>query len=110
MLFIEVDKRAIKDVIAELNAGLSADGIEAGEHLFTDMSRHDDGPTIIENYRWLVCYPVRGGSEGYYVHLALLIDTPGAAAREHRLIGLAKTYAVDNAWEIAKAAARLLDL
>lgn len=55
--------------------------------------------------RWIAVYPVRGGSEGWYVHVdALLSDD------KRKLLFLAKTWTPDRAWEIVRELARLLEV
>jgi hypothetical protein len=110
---IETDNRPVADVLRELNERLTADGIEAGEYRFCDATQLlPAGPIIIGGYRWLACYPVRGGSEGWYVHLAAIAgphDRP-PTRRSHLLLAVAKTWTAESAWEIARAAARHLDI
>jgi hypothetical protein len=112
-MFTETDHRPVADVLRDLNDRLTANGVEAGEYLFTDATTLLPGdPRTVGSYRWLVCYPVRGGSEGFYVHLAEIADPSDrrATRRAHRLLGIAKTWTADSAWEIACATARHLDI
>lgn len=104
------DDRLVGDVLRDLNACLKADGVEFGENDFTDMtaSFSADGRQM-PNCRWLVCFPVRGGNEGWYIHVEAIIDRPDRS-RVNRLLGLAKTWSVESAWAITQAAARHLNI
>jgi len=110
LTFIETENVPIADILHELNERLTADGIEAGEYLFTNMSDHEQERTL-GFYRWLICYPVRGSNEGWYIHLAAVGVQPVYGEHgSHQLIALAKTWTAENAWEIARAAARHLGI
>ena len=79
--------------------------------------------------RWIVAYPVTGSNEGYYLHLDAIYqpstlfaeDFDKAKAKDpntfslkesqvdHRIVlGQAKTWEWDNAWQIAKRTGELL--
>ena len=104
------ENRPVGDVLRELNRRLDADDIEFGESDFSDMTAYLDGSDRrMPRCRWLVVFPVRGGSEGWYVHVEAIIDRPDRV-RVNQLLGLAKTWSPDSAWEIARAAARHLDI
>jgi len=111
MSTIQFEGRRISEIAQEINDRLKGDGIEPEEYGFGDRSDLDGGPKVLDSYlRSIVCYPVRGGSEGHYVHLATISHFGDASAQRHRVISLAKTYSADNAWAIARAVARYLDI
>lgn len=104
------DGRLVMDVIAEVNARLDVDGIEFGESPFSDMTAYlSSDDRVMPPCRWLVCFPVLGSNEGWYIHIAAIIDRPDRL-REHRLLGLAKTWTAASAWQIAQAAAHHLGI
>jgi len=108
MSTIQIENRPIDDIISEINTRMKTDGIEAEESDFTNLARYDRQPQVLDSYRWLVCYPVRGSNEGYYVHIATISHSGGTST--HRLLACAKMYSTENAWAIARAVARYLDL
>ncbi|MHB8971255.1 MAG: hypothetical protein ACYC4N_12480 [Pirellulaceae bacterium] len=61
----------VADVFRKLRAVLDE------EHLI-DEYFSVSGPSdqqfykLVENHRWIACYPVTGGSEGHYVHVDLI--------------------------------------
>ena len=104
------DGRPAADVLRELNDRLDADGVEFGESKFSDMTAYlAESDRRIPRCRWLVCFPVRGGSEGWYVHVEAIVDRPDRVRVNH-LLGLAKTWSPESAWQITQAAARHLDI
>src|SRR6185295_2830127 len=60
--------RPMREVIEDLNTCLKAAGCEPEEYNFS-MSFCAETPVWPSDYRWIACFPVTGGSEGYYVHL-----------------------------------------
>ena len=100
------DGHLVMDVMAQVNARLDADGIEFGEYPFSAMTEIGEAMPAC---RWIAVFPVMGSNEGWYIHIAAIIDRPDRL-REHRLLGLAKTWTAASAWQIAQAAARHLGI
>jgi hypothetical protein len=99
-MFIETDGRKVFDVLAELNELLEIYGAQPDEYgvwCGGDIVTWPEG-------RWIACYAVRGGSEGWYVHIDVITQD-----RERLPIGLAKCWSKELAWKVATKAAELLD-
>lgn len=95
-------------VVRMLNTALTDAGIEFGENEFSDLlSRYSGKPEFIDSYRWIDVTAVRGGSEGYYIHISLVPQRHDTEPT--RLISTAKTWTWESALEIAAAATRLLN-
>ena len=64
---------------------------------------------IPASYRFLIAYAIKGGSEGYYVHIgAILRQTDPAATVPYVDFGFAKTWSAASAYALANAAQRFL--
>ena len=62
---------------------------------------------IPADFRWLIAYMVEGGSEGYYVHVGAIV--PQHTGPIHYVeFGLAKTFNLENAQNLAREAQRFL--
>lgn len=106
-------RRVIHDVLEELNAKLTLEGVEPDEYGFSNMTKYDD-PAYTSSYRdyslrWpagrLAVFPVTGGSEGHYIHITVIDKDTQVSTT----IGLAKTFqGWDHACRISATAARLL--
>jgi hypothetical protein len=107
--------RSLRNVLYELNLRIKAEGIEFGESDFSAFAFSEEYVPWPSGYRWLVCYPVRGSNEGWYVHIAT-IGQPEAKGtgndyvNAHRIIALAKTWDAQSAWAIAQAVWHHLDI
>lgn len=109
MQTIQTENRPIRDILRELNERLIAEGVHAEEYDFSELlPENDSKPTTLGTERWLICYPVRGGSEGHYVHIATIHQS--ASGNAHRIVGVAKCYSTENAWELVHKVNQLLDL
>jgi len=114
---IDVSGRRVSEVLREVNTAIEAAGIEFGEYGFSDMTAYSSVPDFPTNVRWVACFPVVGGSEGYYVHIEIIWQAcdsdiefnPRSREYARRLVGLAKTWTAESATEIANAAWRMLD-
>lgn len=94
--------RTVREIYTELCERLRAEGFWPDEYFQIDNwdFRPDDE---IPDYHWIACFPVTGGSEGWYVHVELIIGD------RHRLLFLGKTFqGIGRAAEIATACARHL--
>jgi hypothetical protein len=96
--------RPAAEVLPELSRWLRDRNAEPGEYGFTQMAERFPDESARQ---WLAVYPVRGDSEAWYVHLAVISR---ANVQEHRLLGLAKTWDTDSAWKICRVTAEALDL
>ena len=118
----EPDGRTVADVLRDVNRYVVDAGLEFGEYDFSNMVRydrvyaktdvplqHNDAGDAIwpEKYRWVICSPVKGGSEGYYIHLATVEARDGAMLPDYRMLGLAKTWTWESALAIANAVSTL---
>ena len=109
--------RPIKEIMAELNAAIEARGIEFGESGFRSYDYLEGHPKVWPEHeycRWVACYPVIGGSEGYYVHIDLINQKKARAQigmfeNVSCLLATAKTWTWESACAIANTAAWLLD-
>ena len=105
--------RPVRDILKELNAALTAMGLE-GEGPFTDLSYlHQKSPKWPSEFRWMGVYPVRGSNEGWYIHIDVLskLDPESGFIRyaEATHVATMKVLVEETAWQIARATAKLLD-
>jgi hypothetical protein len=107
---IEADRRPVKDVLRDLNYLLAKEDLLPEEGGFSDHSDWDkEVPAIWPELYRLACFPVRGGSEGHYVHIELIIPTNESGKREAVCISFAKAFqGMEFAGRVAAACARLL--
>lgn len=113
---IVVDYRyEVEDVLTELNLRLCAlhdtdqDGV-FDESNFSNMAAYEEDLRVWPDARRIIVFPVTGGSEGHYVHVAAIIRNPDYQRHQEIItLGLCKTF---RGWEhaclIANEAARLL--
>ncbi len=59
--------------------------------------------------RWVACFPVRGGSEAFYVHIHPMIQVLNADHIDAPLAGLAKVWSWEEATKLAAIAAEIFD-
>jgi hypothetical protein len=113
---IRTDERELRHIATELAAALKDLGIEPDEYgpnpqlTFEDEDgRLHRSPNRLwpAGYRWIACYPVTGGSEGYYVHVDRVFATKDGHWAHETLI-LSKCWSFDLACKIAHACAWLL--
>lgn len=103
------DGASVFDLLTALNAGIEAAGVRFGEYGFSDQTRYlEPEESVATPYRWLECSAVRGGSEGYYVHLRRIRQSSKGDVSA-TLIGLAKCWSWQEALTIAAVATVLLD-
>lgn len=105
--------RPVRDVIAELNDRLKLIGVEPQEYGWSGdctVLADDPGQKFPDHYRWIACFPVTGGSEGYYMHLEVFTQGIGIGGKVEGVqhIALAKTWTWDNACAVCNATAKLL--
>lgn len=102
------EDRPIYDVLTELNKALLDAGLEFGENEFGDFTRHEEDPAkhLFSDYRWVECSAVRGGNEGYYIHLWLHSNRHDI--KPARMIASGKTWTWASALAIAAATTALL--
>jgi len=99
--------RTVNTVLHELNTAIAGAGVEFGESEFSGMMARLSEITTIDDYRWIDVAAVRGGNEGYYIHITLVPVHHGS--QPSRLISTAKTWTWASALEIVAVATRLLD-
>ena len=108
-----LDNRSVKEVIDDVNAmikasGLMPDGEEFGCSSYpqpeTRMWPMADENTLT---RWVACFPVRGGSEAYWVHIHQIIEHRHTMQREAPLMALEKVWEWETATKMASIAAEI---
>lgn len=100
--------RSYADVIRELNVRLKDLIADIGED-FSCAAWGKEKEAMPKSWRWISCYAVRGGSEGYYVHVDLIFSPEGSEQDGRRqMIGLCKCWSWDDAFRMANAATRVL--
>jgi hypothetical protein len=114
----EPEGRTVWSVLRDVNRYVMESGIEFGESSFCDMSRYGDrnlpqlrkdaaGDTLWPTpARWVLCTPVKGSNEGFYIHIATMeyVSDKGPL---YRMLGSAKTWSWESALAIANAASTL---
>lgn len=106
--------RPIKDILEEVNAVLKDRNIEEEETYFSeaDWNLPDDRKVWPGDWRWVSCFPVRGTSEGYYIHIEIIHQDPAdrpTSDYRRRLIGMAKCWRWETALAMAAVAAELFE-
>ncbi len=103
-----IEDLTVGQLLKRLNTAIEEAGIEFGESAFSDQTVYmDDVEQPVGPYRWLECSAVRGGSEGYYIHLRR-VGQP-RTGQNGVLVGVAKTWTWKSALQIVNAATILLD-
>ena len=119
--------RPIRPIIEELNARLKADDLATDEYGFTPSAEvkyctcennvasgraHDHAwPSPFADAegwaaRWIACYAVTGGSEGWYIHIDVIQQNRGDVPNRAIRIALAKHFGgMAEAYAIAARAA-----
>lgn len=59
-------------------------------------------------WAWICCFAVTGSNEGYYVHIEVIDKGEKGQPGRRKLLGLAKCYSLDLAWQYAAEAGKLL--
>lgn len=77
------ENRKARDVFKDVEQALRERGLYPDEYFSCELKNDALWP----EYRWLACYAVRGGSEGYYVH----VDAIDSKTGSRQLILLGKT-------------------
>lgn len=100
----------VSALMRALNAHLRGLGLEPEDREFSvaaeiAYARHRTDPRLPESYRWPVAFTVNGASEGYYIHVGLIIND---AADGYTNLGIAKTFSPDNAYAIVRETQRFL--
>ena len=104
-----VEMATVADLCKALTAHLKSLGLEPEEYGFNApvAIRHgEQDAKIPAKHRWLIAFVVEGNSEGFYIHLAAVVES--SPKRELVDLGLAKTYSPQNAYAIAREAQRFL--
>ncbi len=60
----------------------------------------------LPKFRHIACYVVKGGSEGHYLHVDLLMDE---GKRQQLFLGKTLSWSAQTAWETAQAMALILE-
>ncbi|MHB1134265.1 MAG: hypothetical protein ACYC4L_17995 [Chloroflexota bacterium] len=102
--------KTIGEVLGILNARIRASDFPVDEYGFDPWQCNANilNERWPEQYAWVACYAVTGGSEGHYIHVDLLhVGKEGETSLRH--VFLAKTFlGWDYACGIASTAGRLL--
>jgi hypothetical protein len=100
---IETIPATINNVYEYLKKSLPKDMIDEYFSCMSEYKKKGDQP-FPQDYDWIACYAVTGGSEGHYVHVDIIKD----GTRE--LLYLAKTFmGYDHACEIAAHLGKMLN-
>ena len=99
-----IEGRPVKDVLQELSERIAPELAEIGEQRIScALWPTPDNRAFPTEWKWLSCFVVKGGSEGFYVHIEIIHrdDT-------RELIGLLKCWSWNDAFRIANAATLVL--
>lgn len=97
--------RSFREIITDLNARLKTEIEQSGEDGFGWPHYLPPGQqTMPQQWSWIACYAVRGGSEGYWVHIDLIL----ADRRQRMNVGMTKVWSWNAALALANAATRIL--
>jgi hypothetical protein len=80
-----------------------------GESFCCSAAWDNPEETIPARFRWLIAYAVEGESEGWYVHVGVLIQ--GMLVNQptiYKDFGFAKVWTADDCYALAKEAQRFL--
>lgn len=108
-----VRRKTPKEVAAELSAALKAALIDDTFDYFGLAVQAKYGgyaDTAIPRYHHAVAYVVKGGSEGWYVHVDVALTNDGDNNTVvHLPIWVGKTFDKAKAWAAARTLAEMLD-
>lgn len=102
------DTDTTADVCRKLRTIIQADDL-IDEYLSVSIDTDQPFRKLAENYRWIACYAVTGGSEGHYIHIDLIhgYDQDWSGKALHLITG--KTFlGLNHAQKIANRCAELL--
>jgi hypothetical protein len=109
-----VEMTKVSDLLKALNEHVAPDhrGFatrikdQAEEYPFSTLQYLDEPCIYVPEKYWkLLAFAVEGNSEGYYVHVGVILSGKSSQYVE---FGLAKTYSPESAYQIAKEASRFL--
>jgi len=101
----DIETIPLHQVLSHLNHHLKVLDLVPCEGEWSAFAGHAE--MFLNDYRWLDVTVVRGGSEGYYLHLTLV---PRRHDRDPSiLMAVAKGYDRPKMWKIAEATAKFLD-
>jgi hypothetical protein len=100
---VETIPATIDEVFSYLSKSMDNEMID---EYFSNMTKYGKTgkDSFPQDYNFIACYAVTGGSEGHYVHVDIITD-------EHRKnLFLAKTFkGMDHAWKIAAHIGKMLN-
>lgn len=102
------DTDTVADVCRRLRAVLESEDL-IDEYFSVSIDTDQPFQKLAENYRWVACYAVTGGSEGHYIHIDLIhgYDQDWSGKALHLITG--KTFlGLNHAQKIANRCAELL--
>lgn len=91
---------------ADLEAYIRRKGLDRDEYFSTDRRRCPDPalPLETDDSRWLSCYWVRGGSEGWYVHVDRITPDPDRIeGYRSEILFIGKFWTPERAAEVVTA-------
>jgi hypothetical protein len=106
LIFTATD--TVADVCRQLRAVLDEDDL-IDEYFSLSIETDQTFVSLVQDYRWIACYAVTGGSEGHYIHVDLIDGYDGDynGKAQHLITG--KTFlGLDHALKIANRCAELL--
>lgn len=99
----------------DLNDALCAQGFDEDEYLslswrdWYETPDYRNLPIFDNNAHWISAYAVRGGSEGWYVHIdKIVVAGRFSGTKTCETMLLAKFWSLDRALECVNAATRLI--
>jgi hypothetical protein len=112
----KIEGKTTTEVITALREYLKACEVAGGDYDFCDCSQWAKVPAKVPDiFRWLIAYAVEGESEGWYVHIGVLVSSDcgrmpldGLSRYTYEDWGFAKTWTADSAYAIAREAQRFL--
>ena len=97
--------RPFRDLVQDLNARLKAEIAQSGEDGFSWVHYLPMAHQVMPKaWSWIACYAVKGGSEGYWVHIDLILRDDD----RRQNIAMSKVWSWEAAFNLANAATRIL--
>ena len=97
--------RPFRDLVQDLNARLKTEIAQSGEDGFGWAHYLPIVQQVMPKSRtWIACYAVKGGSEGYWVHIDLILRDDD----RRQNVAMSKVWSWDAALALSNAATRIL--
>lgn len=104
---VPLEGRTIRDVYNDVCEGLGKTRYSTAGMDYFSMDMGTEDQPFPDNYHWIACFPVTGGSEGHYIHVDMICSDMNGEHRKSLFLG--KTFlGLGHAIEIAGKLARLM--